>query len=90
MDRYGYKIPYAISFVFWCLASAATGLAADSIAGLTATRLAVGAGEAVMMPASYRWIRNNFAEDAKRARGWNFHDRHQGGSGDRPVDTPAI
>jgi MFS family permease len=29
---------------------------------LIGTRLAVGAGEAVMMPASYRWIRNNFAE----------------------------
>jgi ACS family D-galactonate transporter-like MFS transporter len=61
VDRYGYKIPYAISFVFWCLGSAATGLV-GSIGGLTATRLAVGAGEAVMMPASYRWIRNNFAE----------------------------
>ena len=61
VDRYGYKIPYAISFVFWCLGSAATGMA-QNIGGLTATRLAVGAGEAVMMPASYRWIRNNFAE----------------------------
>jgi len=61
VDRYGYKIPYAISFVFWCLGSAATGLVTN-IGGLTTTRLAVGAGEAVMMPASYRWIRNNFAE----------------------------
>jgi MFS family permease len=61
VDRYGYKIPYAISFVFWCLGSAATGLVTN-IGGLGATRLAVGAGEAVMMPASYRWIRNNFAE----------------------------
>jgi len=61
VDRYGYKIPYAISFVFWCLGSAATGLVTN-IGGLAGTRLAVGAGEAVMMPASYRWIRNNFAE----------------------------
>jgi ACS family D-galactonate transporter-like MFS transporter len=61
VDRYGYKIPYAISFVFWCLGSAATGVV-GSVSGLGATRLAVGAGEAVMMPASYRWIRNNFAE----------------------------
>jgi ACS family D-galactonate transporter-like MFS transporter len=61
VDRYGYKVPYAISFVFWCLGSAATGVV-GSIGGLGATRLAVGAGEAVMMPASYRWIRNNFAE----------------------------
>jgi MFS transporter, ACS family, D-galactonate transporter len=61
VDRYGYKIPYAISFVFWSLGSAATGVT-TSIGTLAATRLAVGAGEAVMMPASYRWIRNNFAE----------------------------
>ena len=61
VDRYGYKMPYAISFVFWCVGSAATGLVSN-IVGLGATRLAVGAGEAVMMPASYRWIRNNFAE----------------------------
>lgn len=61
VDRYGYKTPYAISFVFWCLGSAATGLVSN-ITGLATTRLAVGAGEAVMMPASYRWIRNNFPE----------------------------
>ena len=61
VDRFGYKIPYAISFVFWCLGSAATGVV-NNISGLGATRLAVGAGEAVMMPASYRWIRNNFPE----------------------------
>lgn len=61
VDRYGTKIPYAISFVFWCVGSAATGLV-NGIGGLIGTQLAVGAGEAVMMPASYRWIRNNFAE----------------------------
>ena len=61
VDRYGYKLPYAFSFVFWCIGSAATGLVANTT-GLAATRLAVGAGEAVMMPASYRWIRNNFPE----------------------------
>jgi len=61
VDRYGYKFPYAFSWVIWCLASAATGLVANTT-GLAATRLAFGAGEAVMMPASYRWIRNNFAE----------------------------
>ena len=61
VDRYGYKIPYAISFVFWSLGSAATGVA-NNVSTLAGTRLAVGAGEAVMMPASYRWIRNNFPE----------------------------
>jgi MFS family permease len=62
VDRYGTKIPYAISFVFWCVGSAATGLV-TGIGGLIGTQLAVGAGEAVMMPASYRWIRNNFTEN---------------------------
>jgi MFS family permease len=61
VDRYGSKIPYAISFVFWCLASASAGLV-STLGGLTVTRVAIGAGEAVMMPASYRWIRNNFDE----------------------------
>jgi MFS family permease len=62
VDRYGTKIPYAISFVFWCVGSAATGLV-NGIGGLIGTQLAVGAGEAIMMPASYRWIRNNFTEN---------------------------
>jgi MFS transporter, ACS family, D-galactonate transporter len=61
VDRYGIKIPYAISFVFWCVGSAATGFV-NGIGGLIGTQLAVGVGEAVMMPASYRWIRNNFTE----------------------------
>ena len=61
VDRYGAKIPYAISFVVWSVASAATGLS-SAMSGLIASRFVTGAGEAVMMPASYRWIRNNFAE----------------------------
>ncbi len=61
VDRYGIKIPYAISFFFWCAGSAAGGLI-HGIGGLIGTQLAVGAGEAIMMPASYRWIRNNFTE----------------------------
>lgn len=62
VDRYGSKIPYAIGFVVYCLGSAATGMV-HGIGGLIATQLAVGAGESPMMPASYRWIRNNFTED---------------------------
>jgi MFS family permease len=62
VDRYGTKVPYAISFVFWCVGSAATGLV-NGIGGLIGSQLAVGAGEAIMMPASYRWIRNNFTEN---------------------------
>ncbi len=62
VDRYGVKKPYAIMFVVWCLASAATGLM-TTLAGLIVMRLIVGIGEAIVVPASYRWIRSNFSED---------------------------
>jgi MFS family permease len=62
VDRYGVKIPYAISFVVWCLASAATGLT-HSIFQLTTLRVITGAGEAIVTPASFRWMRCNFSED---------------------------
>ena len=62
VDRYGVKIPYAISFVIWCVASAATGLT-RSIAELTALRVITGAGEAIVTPASFRWMRQHFSEN---------------------------
>ena len=61
VDRYGVKIPYAICFLTWCLASAATGMT-TTLYGLIAMRLVVGAAEGVVVPASYRWIRHHFAE----------------------------
>jgi MFS family permease len=51
VDRYGVKIPYAISFVVWCLASAATGLT-RSVGELATVRVITGAGEAIVTPAS--------------------------------------
>ena len=62
VDRYGVKIPYAISFVIWCVASAATGLT-HSLSGLTTLRVITGAGEAIVTPASFRWMRQNFSEN---------------------------
>jgi MFS transporter, ACS family, D-galactonate transporter len=62
VDRYGVKIPYAISFIVWCVASAATGLT-NSISQLTTLRVITGAGEAIVTPASFRWMRLNFSED---------------------------
>lgn len=62
VDRHGVKRPYTIFFLVWCLAMAGTGLV-GSVAALVTMRLLVGAAEAVVMPASYRWIRNNFAEN---------------------------
>jgi MFS family permease len=61
VDRRGVKRPYAICFAVWCAATAATGLV-DGLAGLIAARLIVGAAEAIVVPASWRWIRTHFAE----------------------------
>lgn len=61
VDRYGVKTPYTACFVLWCVASAAIGLS-TTLAGLIVLRLIVGAAEAVVVPASYSWIRNNFSE----------------------------
>lgn len=61
VDRYGVKLPYTICFVLWCAATAATGLMTTLLA-LVIMRIVVGAAEAVVIPASYRWIRHNFDE----------------------------
>jgi sugar phosphate permease len=61
VDRYGVKLPYTVCFVLWCAATAVTGFV-DTMFGLILTRTIVGAAEAVVIPASYRWIRNHFSE----------------------------
>lgn len=62
VDRLGVKRPYAVSFLIWCIASAMTGLVTTLI-GLVLMRLIVGAAEAIVVPATYRWIRDNFKEE---------------------------
>jgi len=64
VDRYGVKWPYTICFFVWCLATALTGLV-TALAGLIMMRLLVGAAEAIVIPASYRWIGNNMGENHK-------------------------
>jgi len=61
VDRYGVKWPYALSFLFWCVAAAATSLA-GTVASLIALRIMLGIGESIVAPASYKWIRMNFDE----------------------------
>jgi ACS family D-galactonate transporter-like MFS transporter len=61
VDRYGVKTPYTLCFILWCVATALTGMM-SAFVGLMIMRVIVGAAEAVVMPASYRWIRNNFKE----------------------------
>lgn len=61
VDRYGAKRPYAACFAAWCVATALSG-AMNALAGLIVMRLIVGAAEAAVMPASYRWFRHNLPE----------------------------
>jgi len=60
-DRYGVKWPYEISFSLWCIATALMG-AVTALTSLVVMRLVIGIAEAIVIPASYRWIRNNFDE----------------------------
>jgi len=64
VDRYGVKRPYAISFLFWTLISAATGLV-SGISQLITLRVLLGAGESIGAPASLRWIRWNCPEEER-------------------------
>jgi ACS family D-galactonate transporter-like MFS transporter len=64
VDRYGVKWPYAVCFALWCVATALTGLV-STLAALIGMRLLIGAAEAIVIPASYRWMGNNFAESRK-------------------------
>jgi ACS family D-galactonate transporter-like MFS transporter len=61
VDRFGLKWPYAVSLFVWSAVSAATAIV-SSLHGLIAIRIILGAGEAIVAPASIRYIRENFAE----------------------------
>lgn len=61
VDRFGSKRPMAIGFLVWSLLTATTALT-TGFSALFAVRLLLGVGEAVMHPASMRWIRFNFEE----------------------------
>ena len=61
VDRYGVKWPYALCFGLWSLATAFTGMV-DTLAGLILMRFIIGAAEAIAIPASFRWVRDNFPE----------------------------
>jgi ACS family D-galactonate transporter-like MFS transporter len=61
VDRFGLKWTYAVGLFVWSAVSAATALV-GSLNGLIAVRIVLGIGEAIVTPASMRYIRNNFAE----------------------------
>lgn len=64
VDRYGVKWPYAVCFALWCVATAFTGVV-TTLGALIAMRLVIGAAEAIVIPASYRWMGDNFRESQK-------------------------
>ena len=64
-DRYGVKKPYTICFIIWCCVSALTG-SVQTFAALIAIRMLLGIFEALVTPASVRWIRYNIPD---RSRG---------------------
>ena len=64
LDRRGIRAAYAAGLVIWSLASCATSLVAG-LPMLVALRMLVGAGEAVVTPASMRYIRERFREDER-------------------------
>jgi ACS family glucarate transporter-like MFS transporter len=53
VDRFGVKRAYSLGFIFWSLASALTGLA-SGLATLIGLRVALGAGQAILFPATAR------------------------------------
>lgn len=64
VDRYGVKWPYSICFVLWCLAAAGTGMV-TTLSALILMRVLIGVAEAVVVPATYRYLANNFNESEK-------------------------
>jgi ACS family D-galactonate transporter-like MFS transporter len=61
LDRFGLRNTYAIAFLLWSLASASIGLA-QSFEQILTLRLILGAGEAIVTPASLAYIRQNFSD----------------------------
>jgi MFS family permease len=61
VDRFGTKWPLAAGLFFWCLFSAATGLA-QTFWAVLALRLLLGVAETIVTPAGLRWIRDHFEE----------------------------
>jgi len=61
VDRFGVKYPYSIGFALWCVISAATGMV-STLWQIVLIRLLLGVGEAIVQPASLRWIRFHFEE----------------------------
>ncbi|WP_235443113.1 MFS transporter [Caballeronia mineralivorans] len=58
------KWPDSICFMLWCIAAAATGMV-TTLSALIIMRLLIGVAEAIVVPATYRYLANNFEETQK-------------------------
>jgi MFS transporter, ACS family, D-galactonate transporter len=61
VDRFGVKRAYSFGFIFWSLASALTS-AANGLFTLIGLRVALGAGQAIIFPATARAVANWFQQ----------------------------
>ena len=61
VDRFGVRRAYSLGFIFWSLASAATGFGVG-VLSLLGLRVATGAGQAITFPASSRACANWFPD----------------------------
>lgn len=64
VDRFGVRKPYIISYLIWSLASAGTALT-STLGFLLVMRIILGIGEAMVAPASMRYIRMHFDEKSR-------------------------
>lgn len=64
VDRYGVRWPFAVGFLCWSAATAATAIS-TSVAALIAFRILLGVGESVLSPVMMRWIRLNMPESRR-------------------------
>ncbi|MGM0507411.1 MAG: MFS transporter [Bacteroidota bacterium] len=64
VDRFGVRKPYIISYLIWSLASAGTAFTM-SLGFLLVMRIILGVGEAMVAPASMRYIRMHFDEKSR-------------------------
>jgi MFS family permease len=67
IDRFGMSRTYAAGLLVWSAASAAVGLA-QSPEQILIFRVLLGAGEAIAVPASIAYIRNQFSEHERGLR----------------------
>jgi ACS family D-galactonate transporter-like MFS transporter len=70
------QVAVCVCFALWCIATALTGLV-STLGALIVMRLLIGAAEAIVIPASYRWMGNNFAESQKGLAVGLFTDGRQ-------------